>query len=68
MGESEEVIDLKRKELVEELARPIHLQNKDKIRRLKEAINRHRAWEKKRIKARRNWIKNREKRRTSWRI
>jgi len=66
MGESEEVIDLKRKELVEELSRPIPLQNKDKIRRLKEAINRHRVWEKKRIKARRNWIKNREKRRVRW--
>jgi hypothetical protein len=46
MGESKEIVDLKREELVRELQRPPHAQNKEKVRRLKEAIERHRKWEK----------------------
>jgi hypothetical protein len=45
MGETKRIVELKREELVKELQRPIHAQNKDKVRRLKEAIERHRRWE-----------------------
>jgi hypothetical protein len=45
MGESKEVIELKRKELVKELRKPKEEQNKDKILRLKENIERHKRWE-----------------------
>jgi hypothetical protein len=45
MGESKEVIELKRRELVEELKKPKDKQNKIKIERLKENIERHKRWE-----------------------
>jgi hypothetical protein len=63
MGESKYVIDLKRKELVEELKRPIRLQDKNKIRRLREDINRHRSWEKERTKAKRDRIESKNRKR-----
>ena len=61
MGESNEIVDLKREELVRELQRPPHAQNKEKVRRLKEAIERHRKWEKDRKEKQRR-ISNKKRR------
>jgi hypothetical protein len=60
MGESRLVIDLKKKNLAEELSKK--RQNKIKIQRLKEDIERHKKWEYIRKKARRNRRKRWEKR------
>jgi hypothetical protein len=59
MGETKRIVELKREELVRELQRPPHAQNKDKVRRLKEAIERHRKWEKDKNQ-KLNRIKNRK--------
>lgn len=60
MGESKLVIDLKKEHLAEELSKK--RQNKIKIQRLKEDIERHKKWEALRKKARRNRRKRWEKR------
>lgn len=53
MSETKRVIDLKKKELREELQRPERYRNNLKIRRLQESIDRHKIWEYRKSRKRR---------------
>ena len=62
MGETKRVIDLKKEELEQELQRPNWNQNKLKIRRLQESIERHKEWEYRKSRKRRRTKSKRNER------